>query len=225
MGFGNLAVEVIAIADYSLFAAVGSPRGNRRSLDPAGRIRFAENTFAADWPVAASFDLYHLDFDLAVLIVAGYCSLGILSIGAAAEEGRNYYVVRHSGALREVWVEAVGTRSAAAPVIEVPVAVAEEACSELAAAVAVAESSSGNCRSALKELKVFAAADSAFPLAAGSIGKRSLGWPLLAETGFPQAVWVQTTAAQEGVERIVAVVAAVAVVGTETAESQALVLA
>ena len=102
MGFGNLTVEVIVIAGHSLFAVVGFPRGNCRKLGPAGRIRFAEDTFAVDWPVAASFDLYHLDFDLAVLVVVGYCSLGILSTGAAAEEGRNYYIVRRSEALREV---------------------------------------------------------------------------------------------------------------------------
>lgn len=120
-------------------------------------------------------------------------------------------------------MEAVGTNSAAAPVIEVPVVVAEEACSELAAAVAVAESSPGSRKWALKELKVVAAADfdSASLLAAGSIVKRNLGWPLLAGAEFLLAVWVRMTAAQEAVERI----AAVAVVGSETVEPQALVLA
>lgn len=47
---------MIVIAGHSLFAVVGFPPENCRNLDPAGRIRFAEDIFAADWPVAASFD-------------------------------------------------------------------------------------------------------------------------------------------------------------------------
>ena len=68
--------------------------------------------------------------------------------------------------------------------------VAEEACSEFEAAVAAAESSPGSRKWALKELKLIAAVDFdyAFQLAADSIVKRNLGWPLFAGAEFPLAV-------------------------------------